>query len=341
MTTSVQSQGTRGVAPPVPPTGVATSWRIEPWRIAPLWQADRVALGDLLGNPGAVAGLRHALDSGQLGHALLVTGPDQVGKTTLMLSLAAELLPRGSWPGDPAAHPDLWLEDSPEERISIRRVRAGGDPGSLQEFLGLRTWAGGDQFAAQDHRGAPPRYPSPAHRPQPRAPARHHRLPLWAAQPWPGGGRCHRGLAPGPPWRPAGDRAAGRRAGRRASGAGAASRGRPRGSARRAGGARPLPRHRRGREPRRPRGGGRADPRGRRRGSRAAAAQPLNLVRIRARRGGPGGRSSGAGPPAKPEAGGGRVGESALSGGRRPDPGPPAEGQRRGRLLRPAAAAAG
>jgi DNA polymerase-3 subunit delta' len=126
---------------------VATSWRIEPWRIAPLWQADRVALGDLLGNPGAVAGLRHALDSGQLGHALLVTGPDQVGKTTLMLSLAAELLPRGSWPGDPAAHPDLWLEDSPEERISIRRVRAGGDPGSLQEFLGLRTWAGGARVA--------------------------------------------------------------------------------------------------------------------------------------------------------------------------------------------------
>jgi DNA polymerase-3 subunit delta' len=106
-----------------------------------------VALGDLLGNPGAVAGLRHALDSGQLGHALLVTGPDQVGKTTLMLSLAAELLPGGSWPGDPSTHPDLWLEDSSDERISIRRVRAGGEPGSLQEFLSLRTYAGGARVA--------------------------------------------------------------------------------------------------------------------------------------------------------------------------------------------------
>src|ERR1035441_9297310 len=125
MTTSVQSQGTRGAAPPVPPAGGATRWGIEAWRNAPLWQAGRVALGDLLGNPGAVAGLRQALDSGQLGHALLVIGPDQVGKTTLMLSLAAELLPRGSWPGDPAAHPDLWLEDSPEERISIGRVTVG------------------------------------------------------------------------------------------------------------------------------------------------------------------------------------------------------------------------
>ena len=106
-----------------------------------------MALGDLLGNPGVVAGLRHALDSGRLGHALLVTGPDQVGKTTLMLSLAGELLPGGSWPGDPATHPDLWLEDSSEERISIRRVRAGGDPGSLQEFLSLRTYAGGARVA--------------------------------------------------------------------------------------------------------------------------------------------------------------------------------------------------
>ncbi|MGD1053308.1 MAG: hypothetical protein ABR950_05705 [Candidatus Dormibacteria bacterium] len=106
-----------------------------------------MALGDLLGNPVVVAGLRRALAQGQLGHAILLTGPDQVGKTTLMLSLAGELLPRGSWPGDPATHPDLWLEDSSEERISIRRVRAGGDPGSLQGFLSLRTYAGGARVA--------------------------------------------------------------------------------------------------------------------------------------------------------------------------------------------------
>jgi DNA polymerase-3 subunit delta' len=106
-----------------------------------------VAFGDLLGNPGAVDGLRRALDAGELGHALLVTGPDQVGKTTLMLDLAGELLPGGSWPGELTTHPDLWLEDSAEERISIRRVRAGGDPGSLQEFLSLRPYAGGARVA--------------------------------------------------------------------------------------------------------------------------------------------------------------------------------------------------
>ena len=106
-----------------------------------------MALGDLLGNPAAVAWLGSALDTGQLGHALLVTGPDQVGKTTLMLNLAAELLPSGAWPGDPTSNPDLWLEDSPDERISIRRVRAGGDPGSLQGFLSLRPYAGGARVA--------------------------------------------------------------------------------------------------------------------------------------------------------------------------------------------------
>ncbi len=104
-------------------------------------------LADFLGNPGAVAGLRRALDTGELGHALLVTGPDQVGKTTLLRGLAAELLPRGSWPGDLSSHPDLWMEDSTEERISIRRMRAGGDPGSLQEFLSLRPYAGGARVA--------------------------------------------------------------------------------------------------------------------------------------------------------------------------------------------------
>jgi len=106
-----------------------------------------VALGDLLGNPAAVAWLAGVLDAGQLGHALLVTGPDQVGKTTLMLNLAGELLPSGGWPGDPVSHPDLWLEDSPDERISIRRVRGGGDPGSLHEFLSLRPYAGGARVA--------------------------------------------------------------------------------------------------------------------------------------------------------------------------------------------------
>ncbi len=85
--------------------------------------------------------------TGRLGHAMLITGPDRLGKTALALALAGELLPRSSWPSDLATHPDLWLEDSEEEAIRIDRVRAGREPGSLQEFLSLRAYAGGRRVA--------------------------------------------------------------------------------------------------------------------------------------------------------------------------------------------------
>src|SRR5487761_623465 len=85
-----------------------------------------VPLDDLLGHRPAVTRLRRALASGQLGHALLCTG---------------------SWPGGLATHPDLWLEDSDDESIRIRRVRAGGEAGNLQDFLSLRPYAGGARVA--------------------------------------------------------------------------------------------------------------------------------------------------------------------------------------------------
>jgi DNA polymerase-3 subunit delta' len=97
----------------------------------------------VVGNGEIVLRLRTALQSGRLAHALLVTGPDAVGKTSLSLALAGELLHRDGWPGGLTTHPDLWLEDSDEEAIRIDRVRAGREPGSLQEFLGLRPYAGG------------------------------------------------------------------------------------------------------------------------------------------------------------------------------------------------------
>jgi DNA polymerase-3 subunit delta' len=106
-----------------------------------------VPLDDVLGNADSVGWIRDALRAGRLGHALLLTGPDQVGKTTLLLAVAAELLPSGAWPGDLTTHPDLWLEDGAVERIGIERIRAGREPGSLQEFFSLRPYAGGSRAA--------------------------------------------------------------------------------------------------------------------------------------------------------------------------------------------------
>ena len=101
-----------------------------------------MSLADLVGNPQAVTRLGTAVASGRLAHAVLLTGPDQVGKTTLSMALAAELLAGSPWPGALSTHPDLWLEDSDAESIRIDRVRAGREPGSLQEFLSLRPYAG-------------------------------------------------------------------------------------------------------------------------------------------------------------------------------------------------------
>lgn len=91
-----------------------------------------------------------------LTHALLLIGPEGVGKTTAALALASELLDAASWPGGAAAHPDLWVEDSGAENLGIDRMRpspkrrAAGDedPGpSLQQFLSLAPYAGGRRVA--------------------------------------------------------------------------------------------------------------------------------------------------------------------------------------------------
>jgi len=86
--------------------------------------------------------------AGRLSHALLLTGPEQVGKTTTALALAVELLEAEAWPGGPLAHPDLWLEDSDSQNIHIGRVRLAGTEGpTLQDFLSLRPYAGGRRVA--------------------------------------------------------------------------------------------------------------------------------------------------------------------------------------------------
>ena len=105
-------------------------------------------LAAVIGHAGAVARLAREAGADTLTHALLFTGPDGVGKTTAAVALAAQIIDAAHWPGGITAHPDLWLEDSDAENLSIQRVRAGGEQGpTLQDFLALRTYAGGRRVA--------------------------------------------------------------------------------------------------------------------------------------------------------------------------------------------------
>ncbi|HKR98895.1 MAG TPA: AAA family ATPase, partial [Candidatus Dormibacteraeota bacterium] len=102
----------------------------------------------VIGHGAVLRRLAEAAEHGRLTHALLFAGPDQVGKTTLALALATALLHSQTWPGGPAAHPDLWVEDSEDQYIHIDRLRLGGREGpTLQDFLALRPYAGGRRVA--------------------------------------------------------------------------------------------------------------------------------------------------------------------------------------------------
>jgi DNA polymerase-3 subunit delta' len=104
----------------------------------------------LIGQEAVLDLLLAARTEGRLAHALLLSGPSSVGKTTVALRLAATVLDAERWPGGLLAHPDLWLEDSDAERIGIDRIRAGAraETGpSLQDMMSLRTYAGGMRVA--------------------------------------------------------------------------------------------------------------------------------------------------------------------------------------------------
>jgi DNA polymerase-3 subunit delta' len=104
-----------------------------------------VATSDaVIGHPVVLARLTGDAQADKLTHAMLFTGPEGVGKTTAAIALAGAIVDATDWPGGITAHPDLWLEDSDAENLSIQRVRAGGDQSpTLQDFLALRTYAGG------------------------------------------------------------------------------------------------------------------------------------------------------------------------------------------------------
>ena len=104
-------------------------------------------LGGVIGHLPAVDSIRRQILAGSLSHAYWISGPPQVGKTTLALSVAAELLAAEDWPGGLLSHPDLWLDDGGSS-IGIDRIRdheseidAELGP-SLLHFLSLLAYAG-------------------------------------------------------------------------------------------------------------------------------------------------------------------------------------------------------
>jgi len=109
-------------------------------------------LDHVIGHLPAVAALRRQLETGTLSHAYWISGPPQVGKTSLALAVAAELLQARGWPGGLLYHPDLWLEDG-SASIKIERIRAGAPDAdaeegpTLQHFLSLSSFAGSGKVA--------------------------------------------------------------------------------------------------------------------------------------------------------------------------------------------------
>lgn len=105
-------------------------------------------LAEVVGHQMQRRQLERQAHDGALAHAYWISGPAHVGKTTLALALAAELLQADSWPGGLSAHPDLWLDDQ-EESLGVDRVRGPeGELGpSLQHFLSLSAYSSGPKVA--------------------------------------------------------------------------------------------------------------------------------------------------------------------------------------------------
>ena len=109
-------------------------------------------LDTVAGNERARAFLRHAVSTGAPSHAYLFVGPSGVGKTATALAFAADLLESAGAPVGAGLHPDLWVEDSEIEQVSIETIRRDGKTGragpdaevpgapaqSLQAFLSLK-----------------------------------------------------------------------------------------------------------------------------------------------------------------------------------------------------------
>jgi hypothetical protein len=88
-----------------------------------------VPFSEIVGHPLVVAQLEASLADGRLPHALLLAGPEGVGKTTLAEALATVVLDTAGWPGGLAAHPDHWLgTPTPSGSASTGFAPAGEPP---------------------------------------------------------------------------------------------------------------------------------------------------------------------------------------------------------------------
>lgn len=105
---------------------------------------------NVIGHERAVRALQRALDGNRLPHALLITGPDGVGKKHLALELAKALNCVGEHPPcgtcihchqiEIGSHPDISVVERPDgkENILIGQVRELRDVASLRPFQGRR-----------------------------------------------------------------------------------------------------------------------------------------------------------------------------------------------------------
>jgi DNA polymerase-3 subunit delta' len=93
-------------------------------------------LDTIAGNERARAFLSYAVRQDSPSHAYLFVGPAGVGKTATALAFAADLLATAGAPLGQALHPDLWVEDSASEQVSIETIRRDGKTGRAGPDVG-------------------------------------------------------------------------------------------------------------------------------------------------------------------------------------------------------------